>query len=110
MPSGQIYEHANKIANLGHGLPLGAMSTGSGGIGNESVETLLKDLQRRFDGKDRDYSDWRLDGAVAKCVEIRFSVASVNEDIGSSYQVNALRDGLLGKRLPTIHFAHVDLA
>ena len=61
MPSGQIYEHANKIANLCHGLPLGAMSTGSGGIGNESVETLLKDLQRRFDGKDRDCSDWRLD-------------------------------------------------
>jgi hypothetical protein len=49
-------------------------------------------------------------GAVAKCVEIRFGVASADEDIGSSCQVNALRDGLLGKRLPTIDFAHADLA
>ena len=41
--SGQVYAHANKIANLCDGLPVGAMSTGSGGIGNESVETLLRD-------------------------------------------------------------------
>jgi len=61
MPSGQIYEHANKITNLCHGLPLGAMSTGSGGIGNESVETLLKDLRRRFEGNERDFAAWRLD-------------------------------------------------
>ena len=35
MSSGQVYAHANKIANLCRGLPIGAMSTGSGGIGND---------------------------------------------------------------------------
>jgi hypothetical protein len=61
MGSGQIYAHANKITNLGEGLPVGAMSTGAGGIGNESVETLLKDLRQRFDGRDPSCPDWRLD-------------------------------------------------
>jgi hypothetical protein len=61
MASGQIYAHANKITNLGRGLPVGAMSTGAGGIGNESVETLLKDLRRRFDGCDPAHPGWRLD-------------------------------------------------
>jgi hypothetical protein len=63
MPSGQVYAHANKIANLCEGLPIGAMSTGAGGIGNESVETLLKDLRRRFAGLDPAHPDWRLDPA-----------------------------------------------
>ncbi len=61
MGSGQVYLHANKITNLGEGLPVGAMSTGAGGIGNESVETLLKDLRRRFAGRDPAHADWRLD-------------------------------------------------
>lgn len=61
MESGQIYAHAHKIANLCEGLSIGAMSTGSGGIGNESVETLLKDLRRRFAGLSADHGDWRLD-------------------------------------------------
>jgi hypothetical protein len=34
----QIYQHANKIVNLRKGLPIGAMSTGNGGIGSESLE------------------------------------------------------------------------
>ena len=61
MGSGQVYAHANKITNLCEGLPVGAMSTGAGGIGNESVETLLKDLRRRFAGLDPAHADWRLD-------------------------------------------------
>lgn len=61
MPSGQVYAHANKIANLCEGLPVGAMSTGAGGVGNESVETLLKDLRRRFAGLDPAHAGWRLD-------------------------------------------------
>jgi hypothetical protein len=36
------------------------MSTGAGGIGNESVETLLKDRRRRFVGQDLAHADWRL--------------------------------------------------
>ncbi|MBR0674543.1 Ntn hydrolase family protein, partial [Neoroseomonas soli] len=61
MESGQVYAHAHKIANLCEGLSIGAMSTGSGGIGNESVETLLKDLRRRFAGLSADHGNWRLD-------------------------------------------------
>ncbi|MBR0646348.1 hypothetical protein [Plastoroseomonas hellenica] len=61
MASGQIYAHANKITNICEGLPVGAMSTGSGGIGNESIETLLKDLRRRFAGRSASHSDWKLD-------------------------------------------------
>jgi hypothetical protein len=63
MGSGQVYLHANKIANLCEGLPVGAMSTGAGGIGNESVETLLKDLHRRLAGRDPAHPGWRLDPA-----------------------------------------------
>jgi hypothetical protein len=40
------------------------MSTGSGGIGNESVETLLKDLRRRFAGLVPAFADWRLDAGT----------------------------------------------
>lgn len=60
---GQIYHHANKIVNLRKGLPIGVMSTGYGGIGNESMETLFKDLRRRFTGDDQAYSAWKIDPA-----------------------------------------------
>jgi hypothetical protein len=70
MGTGQVYAHANKITNLCEGLPIGAMSTGAGGIGNESVETLLKDLRRRFDGRDPAYPEWRLDGASYTMEEV----------------------------------------
>ncbi|CAH2601615.1 conserved protein of unknown function [Rhodovastum atsumiense] len=61
MSSGQVYTHANKITNLCQGLPVGVMSTGSGGIGNESIETLLKDLRRRLSGQDPGHAAWRVD-------------------------------------------------
>ena len=57
--SGQIYLHSDKIVNLVKGLPIGAMVAGYGGIGNESVTTLLKDLRCRLAGTDG--ADWRLD-------------------------------------------------
>jgi hypothetical protein len=63
MGNGQIYTHANKVANLCEGLPVGVMSTGSGGIGNESVETLLKDLRRRFSGLAPSHPDWLIQRA-----------------------------------------------
>ncbi|MBX6741346.1 MAG: hypothetical protein IRY87_04765 [Acetobacteraceae bacterium] len=47
MGSGQVYAHANKIANPCDELPVGAMSTEAGGIGNGFAETLLKDLRRQ---------------------------------------------------------------
>ncbi len=63
MASGQVYARANKITNLCRGLPTGAMSTGAGGIGNVSVETPLKDLQARFEGRAASHVLWRLDPA-----------------------------------------------
>ena len=59
--SGMVYQHADKIVNLRQGLPIGAMVTGSGGIGSESIDTLLKDLRRRFSGEDEAHPDWVLD-------------------------------------------------
>jgi len=44
--SGMVYQHADKIVNLRQGLPIGAMVTGSGGTGSESIDALLKDLRR----------------------------------------------------------------
>ena len=61
--SGMVYRHADKIVNLRQGLPIGAMVTGAGGIGNESIDTLLKDLRRRFNGEDAARPDWALDPA-----------------------------------------------
>lgn len=59
--SGMIYNNSRKIVNLRHGFPVGAMITGAGGIGNESIDTLLKDLRRRFSGMDPAWRDWTLD-------------------------------------------------
>jgi hypothetical protein len=58
---GQIYEHANKIVNLVKGLPIGVMTCGSGGIGNASIATLLKDLRQRLAGDDETDAHWKLD-------------------------------------------------
>ena len=52
----KIYNHANKVFNLRKVWPVGAMVYGAGGIGASSVETLTKDLRRRFsDKKDKAY-------------------------------------------------------
>ena len=54
----QVYEHAEKIVNLIKGLPIGVMVTGDGGIGSESLTTLLKDIRKRFgDKQDSMYLD-----------------------------------------------------
>jgi hypothetical protein len=73
---GQIYEHANKIVNLVKGLPIGVMTCGSGGIGNASVATLLKDLRQRLAGEDEAHADWRLD---PKNYTMEFVNARVNQ-------------------------------
>lgn len=56
-----VYNHANKIFNLRKGLPIGAITWGSGAIGTASISTLAKDLRDRFSGKDRDYPEWKID-------------------------------------------------
>ena len=56
--------------NLRQGLPIGAIVTGAGGIGNESIDTLLKDLRRRFNGEDEARRDWALDPARYTLAEV----------------------------------------
>ena len=55
------YDNANKIFNLYKGLPIGAATCGTGGIGNASISTLSKDLRERFQGSPRGCTDWKVD-------------------------------------------------
>jgi hypothetical protein len=59
--NGQIYLTADKMVNLVKGLPIGVMATGAGGIGVESLATLLKDLRHRLSGSgDAQWAQWAL--------------------------------------------------
>lgn len=58
--SGMVYHHSRKIRNIVDGIPVGVMVAGAAGIGNDSVDTLLKDLSVRLQGKDSRYQDWHL--------------------------------------------------
>src|SRR5687767_221172 len=59
--TGQIYHHAEKIVNLIKGLPVGVMVTGAGGLGSESITTILKDLRRRLSGRDGSRRNWAIE-------------------------------------------------
>ncbi|NEX61797.1 ubiquitin-activating E1 family protein [Noviherbaspirillum galbum] len=59
--SGMVYNNSHKIINIYEGLPVGVMVTGAGGIGSESIHTLLKDLRLRFSNKDGMHEMWQLD-------------------------------------------------
>lgn len=43
-----VYNNANKIANLCKGKPIGCVAYGSGSIGSASISTLLKDFRYRL--------------------------------------------------------------
>lgn len=43
-----VYNNANKIANLYKGEPIGCVAFGAGSIGNASISTLLKDFRFRI--------------------------------------------------------------
>jgi len=66
-----IYNNANKIFNLRKGLPIGAITWGSGSVGTASISTLMKDLRRRLTDNEGPFKKWRIDsssytiGAVA---------------------------------------------
>lgn len=55
-----VYNHANKIANLYKGKPIGAVTWGAGSIGAASIPTLLKDFRVRLTGKDPTHREWEL--------------------------------------------------
>ena len=56
-----VYNNANKVFNLRKGFPIGALTWGSGGIGNSSISTLLKDLRRKLTGEEPDDAEWKLE-------------------------------------------------
>lgn len=58
--SGMVYNSSRKIIHLREDIPVAAMTTGAGGIGNESVATLLKDLGKRFAGEVPGYQAWTI--------------------------------------------------
>ena len=56
-----VYNNAIKVFNLYKGLPIGAITWGSGGIGSASISTLAKDFRRRLMGQDpQKKNDWVL--------------------------------------------------
>jgi len=55
----KVYNHANKIFNLRKVWPIGAMVYGAGSIGASSVETLSKDLRKKF--SDQNNHEYYLD-------------------------------------------------
>jgi hypothetical protein len=72
MGSGQIYTPVNKVANLCEGLPVGVMSTGSGGIGERVSRDAAERLVPTLLGLGPSLPDWKVDpegytvGAVAQ--------------------------------------------
>jgi hypothetical protein len=55
-----VYNNANKVFNLRKGLPIGAITWGSGSIGTASIATLAKDLRKRFTDPDKTHREWKL--------------------------------------------------
>ena len=56
-----VYENANKVANLHKNIPVGIITWGVGSIGKASISTLIKDFRKRIMGKDGDYTGWKID-------------------------------------------------
>jgi hypothetical protein len=51
-----VYNNANKIANLYKGEPIGCVAFGSGSIGSASISTLLKDFRKRLtNGEEKEF-------------------------------------------------------
>ena len=47
-----VYENADKVFNLCKSHPIGAITWGSGSIGNSSISTLVKDFRKLIIGKE----------------------------------------------------------
>jgi len=69
-----VYNTANKVFNLYKGLPIGSITWGSGGIGNSSISTLIKDLRKRFMGFDKTHQDWKIDKESYKMEDVAKAV------------------------------------
>jgi hypothetical protein len=58
-----VYNNANKVFNLRKGLPIGAITWGTGSIGQASISTIMKDLRHAFVGKSQSRQGWKLEEA-----------------------------------------------
>jgi len=56
-----VYFHANKVFNLRKGVGIGCITWGTGGIGQATISTHMKDLRCRFAGEDSTHEDWEID-------------------------------------------------
>jgi len=75
-----VYNNANKIANLFKGKPIGCVAYGAGSIGNASISTLLKDFRYSItSGQESKFSlaDYTM-GGVAKLLT-EFLMRHVNQ-------------------------------
>ena len=82
-----VYNHANKIANLYKGLPIAIMGWGAGNIGDASTSTLYKDLRRRLSGADPAFQQWaiRPDDYTIKAVAHRVREFMFDDLFQSAY-------------------------
>jgi len=55
-----VYNNAVKLFNLRKGFPVGAITWGSGSIGQTSISTIIKDLRELFAKDDEAHKDWKL--------------------------------------------------
>lgn len=75
-----VYGNANKIFNLRKGLPIGAITWGSGAIGASSISTLMKDLRRRFTDVTAGYESWVLRESGSSMAEVAEHVRDFIEE------------------------------
>ncbi len=67
-----VYNNANKIANLYKGKPIGCVAYGSGSIGSASISTLLKDFRERLtDGMEPGFNvtDYTMEGVSRRLTD-----------------------------------------
>jgi hypothetical protein len=55
-----VYNNAVKLFNLRKGLPIGAVTWGSGSIGQSSISTIIKDLRQMFTSGGGKHPEWEL--------------------------------------------------
>ena len=78
-----VYNNAIKVFNLRKGLPIGAITWGSGSIGQDSISTIIKDLRERFTGDDPDHQDWKLDPKTYTTTFCCCSISGLSRDGGA---------------------------
>ena len=56
-----VYDNANKVANLHKDIPVGIITWGAGSIGKSSISTFFKDFRKRIMGNDPENLEWVID-------------------------------------------------